>query len=215
MVASFIRGCTFIRAMSSWPIFHGLLTPDFGKFRWLWLLKLYRWSQVDILLEALPLWDQQGLLSFHGFMLRGVARGQYLGQHILFFLSLEDYLMDQYFITDVGSVWHKHWHQTMYVGQWPVFHESNLMKTIWWTNVIIWILVSCDANIYPITFMSVSELYFMVQWFWLVSWRLFDGWMFTVDTDWVWHKHWPETIYVGQWSIFHGPLTLPYTLRII
>ena len=35
---------------------------------------LHRW-------DALPLWDQQGLLSFQGFMLRGGARGQYLGHH--------------------------------------------------------------------------------------------------------------------------------------
>ena len=101
-------------------------------------LKLYRWAQINILPEALPLWDQQGLLSLHRFMLRGGTRGQYLG-HYVFFLSLEDCLMDQYYIWDIGSVWHKHWPEIKYVGQWPAFHGSKILlyvlKTIWWTNV--------------------------------------------------------------------------------
>ena len=71
----------------------------------------------------------------------------------------------------------------MHVGQWPVFDGSKILpyvlKTIWKIqfDVILWILVPCDAKIYLITFMSVSDLYFMVQSFCLVSWRLFDGWM--------------------------------------
>ena len=69
-----------------WQIFRGY---GFDTHRQ--ILKLYRWSQVDILPEALPLWDQQGLFSFHGFMLQGGARGQYLGHHIFFFLSFEDF----------------------------------------------------------------------------------------------------------------------------
>ena len=61
-----------------WQIFHGY---DCCHRQ---ILKLHGWSQVVILPEALPLWDQQGLLSFHGFMLRGGARGQYLGHHTFF-----------------------------------------------------------------------------------------------------------------------------------
>ena len=52
-----------------------------------------------------------------------------------------------------------------------------ILKTIWWTNVIIGILDPCDAKIYLIKYMWVSDLQFMVQWFRLISWRLFDGWM--------------------------------------
>ena len=29
----------------------------------------------------------------------------------------------------------------------------------------------------------------------------------------MWHKHWTETIYVGQWPIFHGPVILLYILK--
>ena len=115
---------------------------------WLWLLivvigrflnctdELYEWSQVDILPVVLPLWDQQGLLSFHGLMLQGGTRGQYLGHHIFF---------------------------------------SYLLKSVWWGNIIFGILVQCDRNIDLKLCMYVSDLYFMVQRFYLMSWRLFDG----------------------------------------
>ena len=69
----------YTRAMTSWPIFHGLLTSDFGQFSVVKIFVIGRFlSSVN---GALPLWDQQGLLSFQGFMLRGGARGQYLGHH--------------------------------------------------------------------------------------------------------------------------------------
>ena len=69
----------------------------------------------------------------------------------------------------------------MYVCQWPIFHGPvilpYILNTICWTNAIIMILVPCDAKIYLIECMWVSDLHFMVQWFCLISWRLFDGLM--------------------------------------
>ena len=50
-----------------------------------------------------------------------------------------------------------------------------ILKTIWWTNVIIGILDPCYAKINHIKCMWVSDLHFVVQWFWLISWRRFDG----------------------------------------
>ena len=97
-----------------WLIFRGY---DYYTHRQ--ILKRYRWSQVDILPEALTLWDQQGLLSFQGFMLRGGPRGQYLDHHIFYLLKT---LKDQYYIWNMDSMWHKHWPETVYVGQWPIFH---------------------------------------------------------------------------------------------
>ena len=90
--------------------------------------------------------------------------------------------MDEYYNWFVRSVWHKHCSEFMYVGQWPIFHGPvilpYILKTIWWAIVIIGILVPCDAKICLIKCMWVSDLHFMVQWFCLVSWRLFDVWMF-------------------------------------
>ena len=45
------------------------------------------------------------------------------------------------------------------------------------TNAITGILIPCDAKIYLIKCMWVCDLHFMVQWFCLISWRLFDGLM--------------------------------------
>ena len=154
---------------------------------------LYRRSQVDILPEVLSLWDQQGLLSFHGFMFRGGARGQYLGHHTFFLISwrlldgpilylrywfsvkqtltwnivwrsaiciswfkdftlcLEDYLKDKCHNLDIGSMWCKDLPYCIYVGQWPIFYGqvilSCIVKTIWWMNVVLEILIQCDTNI--------------------------------------------------------------------
>ena len=41
-----------------------------------------------------------------------------------------------------------------------------ILQTIWWTNVIIGLLDSCDAKINHMKCMLVSDLHFMVQWFW-------------------------------------------------
>ena len=108
------------------------------------------------------------------------ARGQYLGHHT-FVLCREDLLMDEYYTWDVGSVWHKHWPEFMYICQWPIFHGPvilfYILKIICYINAIIGTLVPCDAKIYLINCMWVSELHFMVQWFCLISWGLFDGLM--------------------------------------
>ena len=60
-----------------------------------------------------------------------------------------------------------------------------------------------------------SDLYFMVDWLCLISWRLFDGWIIILGkmvsvTQKLTHK-----IYVGQWLIFHGPVVLPYIFKTI
>ena len=52
-----------------------------------------------------------------------------------------------------------------------------ILKTIWWTNVIIGILNLFDANIYHTKCMWVSCLHFMIPWFCLISWRLLNGFM--------------------------------------
>ena len=54
-------------------------------------------------LIMLQVCETSSLLSFHGFHSTGGARGQYLGHHI-FFLFLLDYLIDQHYIWDIGSL---------------------------------------------------------------------------------------------------------------
>ena len=91
-------------------------------------------------------------------------------------------LVDECCTGDIDLVWQENWPEAIYVAKEPIFHGpvilSCILKTIWWTHVIIGILDPCDAKIYLIKCMWVSDLHFMVQLFCLISWRLFDGWMF-------------------------------------
>ena len=63
---------------------------------------------------------------------------------------------------------------------WHYFHAPvilpNILKTISWVNVILRILVLCDTTIDILTNVGHLDLYFMVQWFCLISWMLFDVW---------------------------------------
>ena len=41
--------------------------------------------------------------------------------------------MDEYYTWDTGSVWYKHWPETMYVGKWPTFHGPVILRYIFKT----------------------------------------------------------------------------------
>ena len=41
--------------------------------------------------------------------------------------------IDEYYTWDIGSVWNKHWPETMYVGQWPAFHGPVIFPCIFKT----------------------------------------------------------------------------------
>ena len=62
--------------------------------------------------------------------------------------------MDEYDTLDIGSVWHKHWPETMYVGQWPLFHGPVILhyicKTIWrfWIIYLFLPIVVCWSLIW-------------------------------------------------------------------
>ena len=66
---------------------------------------------------------------------------------------------------------------------WPIFHDPvilcYILKTVWCMYIIISYFRS--MNQYDPTFdlkinVGHCDLYSMVQWFCLISWRLFDGW---------------------------------------
>ena len=79
-----------------------------------------------------------------------------------FALHLENYLMDEDHTLDNGSVWHKDWPHKIYVGQWPIFHGPvillNILKTVWWRNIIFGIMDRCDTKVGLIEQMWVSDL---------------------------------------------------------
>ena len=144
-------------------------------------------------------------------MLRGGARGQYLGHHRFCLVSWK--------LVDGWILYLRCWFSGTQTLTWIyvcrsvtyicVFHGPvslpYILKTIWLTNVIIGILVPCDAKIYLIKCMWVSDLHFMVQWFYLISWtvqdswRLFDGLM----------------LYWRYWFSVMQTLTLNYICRSV
>ena len=85
---------------------------------------------------------------------------------------------------------------------------SSDLNTICWTNAIIGILVPCDAKIYLIKCMWVSDLHFMVQWFCLISWRLFDG----LTLYW---RYWFSVTQTLNWNYISRSSVLPDILKTI
>ena len=60
-----------------------------------------------------------------------------------------------------------------------------------------------------------SGLYSTVQWFCLISWRLFGGWTscFCFENESVWPSLRPQSKYRCALSVCHGPLILSYFLK--
>ena len=60
-------------------------------------------------------------------------------------------------------------------SQWPIFHGPlilpYILKTIWWINIKLWEKWVGVTSFYLITNIGHSDLYFMVQWFCLISWN--------------------------------------------
>ena len=96
---------------------------------------------------------------------------------------------------------------------WPIFHGSvilpYILNTICWINVTPGILVPCDPIIDVKIYLCWCDLYFMVQWFCLISWILLDK-CHTWDISSMWPNEWPLTISRLLWLIFHASVILPF-----
>ena len=135
-------------------------------------------------------------------------------------MDLEDYLITECHTWDNGSVWYKDWPHKVYVGQWPIFLGPaillNILKAIWWRNVILGIKDQCNTKIdlikyvgqwpvfcSPVTLLNILKTIIMLE-----DCR-------TYCNGSVWHKYWPYKVTVGQWPIICGPVTLPYILKTV
>ena len=71
--------------------------------------------------------------------------------------------MDECHIWDNRYVWHKDWPLKMFIGQWPIFLGQvillNILKIVWWRNIILGIMDQCDTKIGLIKYMWVSDLH--------------------------------------------------------
>ena len=82
-------------------------------------------------------------------------------------------------IWDYESVWHDASPQNR--TPWPIFHGPvilcYILKTIWCMNIILWDYGSVWPDVWPQNKCMSLYLHFMVRWFFLISQRLFDGWV--------------------------------------
>ena len=94
-----------------------------------------------------------------------------------------------------------------------VGHCDLYFMVQWLMNIIIGIMDQCNTRLtlssicrsvtyifWSSDFVSYHEDYLMEKCTW--------------DNESVWHKDWPLRIYVGQWPIIHGPLSLPSVIVI-
>ena len=83
-------------------------------------------------------------------------------------------------LQDYWSVWSDIWPQSKCKSLWPIFHGPvilpYILKTIWCMYIVLWDYESVWPRFDLRINVGHCDLYFMVQWFCLVSWRLFDVW---------------------------------------
>ena len=79
------------------------------------------------------------------------------------------------------SVWPDAWPQNICMTLWPIFHGPvilpSILNTIQWLNIKFLEYESVWPNFWPQNKCRSLWLYFMVQWFCLIAWRLFHVWM--------------------------------------
>ena len=103
---------------------------------------------------------------------------------------------------------------------WPICHGPVILpcmlKTLWCMNIILQDYESVTHDIWPNN-KCHFELYFMVHWFCLISWKLFSGWTSCFGIISQYDPTSDLKIRVGHCdlSIFHGPLNFPYTLKTV
>ena len=66
-------------------------------------------------------------------------------------------------------MWHEGWPQYICMSVWPLFHGIVIIpyisNTIWWRNIIPWILLPCETNSNLKIHVGHFDLHFTVQWF--------------------------------------------------
>ena len=127
-------------------------------------------------------------------------------------------MLDKCHTWDISSLWPDYWRQNISLLVWPIFHGSvilpYILNTICWINVTPGILLPCDPMNDHLLYLGHCDLYFMVQWFCLISWILFVG-CHTWDISSLWPDYWRQNISLLVWPIFHGSVILPYILKTI
>ena len=90
------------------------------------------------------------------------------------------------------------WPHEVYVGQWPIVYSLLILlliwKTIWWRSIVFAIMDQFDTKIDLVKYRWVSDLYFMVHWFCLISCHTLELFLY--------FKNWRrQGIFVPLWAL--------------
>ena len=81
---------------------------------------------------------------------------------------------------DYESVWLEVWPKNKCRSLWPIFYGPvilpSILKTIWWMTSLFGIMIQYDPMFDLKINVDHCDLYFMVQWFCGIYWRLFHVW---------------------------------------
>ena len=153
-----------MKRRSPWPIFHSpVILP--------YILKTF-WYMNTIYYESVwhNIWPQNKCRS-----LWPIFHGPVILPYILKSVWCMNIILQDY-----ESVWPNIWPQNKCRSLWPIFHGPvilpYILKTIWCMNTILWDYESVWLDVWPKNKCRSCDLYVMVQWFCLISWRLFDIW---------------------------------------
>ena len=138
-------------------------------------------------------------------------------------VQLDYFLLEKCYTLNISSMWHEGWPQNVCMSLWPTFHSPVIFpyisKTIWRRNIIPWILVPCDTKSNLKIYLGHCDLHFTVQWFYLISRRLFDREMSYLDFNFHVTRWFDIKIYLGQcdsvWPIFHCSVIFPNKRKTI
>ena len=93
---------------------------------------------------------------------------------------------------------------------WPIFHGSvilpYILKTIWYMSIIVWDNESVWHDVDLQISVGHCNLYFMVQSFCLISWRLFDVWTSLFGIMSQYDPKCDLKINIDHWPILLGPV---------
>ena len=144
---------------SLWPIFHGpVILPYILKT--VWYMNTILWYYES---EWPDVWPQNKCRS-----LWPIFHGPVILPYILKTVWCMNIILQNY-----ESVWPDIWPQNKCRSLWPIFHGPVILpcilKPIWYMNTILWDYESVWPDVWPKIIVDRCDLYFMVQWFCLIS----------------------------------------------
>ena len=121
-----------------------------------------------------------------------------------FALHLEDCM--NIVVQDYESVWPDIWPQNKCRSLWPIFHGPvilpYILKTIWYMNTILLFYESVWPDVWSKINVGHCDLYFMVQWICLISWKLFSSWTSYFGTMSQYDPTSDLKIFIGHYDLY-------------